>query len=113
MIIGNILKTGIRFTKWEIGNILLWYESMIVVVQSGQILIRERNLVSLRCDLITCLQITSFKTVSCINIWKCNFVEINEDDDETVQMIKELLDTRIRPTVQEDGGDIVFMVSEN
>lgn len=38
-------------------------------------------------------------------------VEINEDDDETVQMIKELLDTRIRPTVQEDGGDIVFMVS--
>uniref|UniRef100_A0A0A9XKZ0 NFU1 iron-sulfur cluster scaffold homolog, mitochondrial n=1 Tax=Lygus hesperus TaxID=30085 RepID=A0A0A9XKZ0_LYGHE len=35
--------------------------------------------------------------------------EINEDDDETVQMIKELLNTRIRPTVQEDGGDIVFM----
>lgn len=35
--------------------------------------------------------------------------QINEDDDETVQMIKELLDTRIRPTVQEDGGDIIFM----
>lgn len=35
--------------------------------------------------------------------------QINEDDDETVMMIKELLDTRIRPTVQEDGGDIVFM----
>lgn len=35
--------------------------------------------------------------------------EIAEDDDETVQMIKELLDTRIRPTVQEDGGDILFM----
>nr|CAD7448347.1 unnamed protein product [Timema bartmani] len=34
---------------------------------------------------------------------------INENDDETVQMIKELLDTRIRPTVQEDGGDIVFI----
>ncbi|XP_046554495.1 NFU1 iron-sulfur cluster scaffold homolog, mitochondrial-like [Haliotis rubra] len=31
------------------------------------------------------------------------------DDDETVLMIKELLDTRIRPTVQEDGGDIVYM----
>lgn len=37
------------------------------------------------------------------------FTEINEDDDETVMMIKELLDTRIRPTVQEDGGDIIFM----
>ncbi|XP_014246777.1 NFU1 iron-sulfur cluster scaffold homolog, mitochondrial-like isoform X2 [Cimex lectularius] len=35
--------------------------------------------------------------------------QINDDDDETVQMIKELLDTRIRPTVQEDGGDIVYM----
>jgi len=38
--------------------------------------------------------------------------EITDDDDETVQMIKELLDTRIRPTVQEDGGDIVFMVGK-
>lgn len=35
-----------------------------------------------------------------------------EEDSETVAMIKELLDTRIRPTVQEDGGDIVFVVCE-
>lgn len=35
--------------------------------------------------------------------------EINEDDSDTVAMIKELLDTRIRPTVQEDGGDIIYM----
>ena len=34
---------------------------------------------------------------------------INEDDSETVAMIKELLETRIRPAVQEDGGDIVFV----
>ncbi|CAL8081744.1 unnamed protein product [Calicophoron daubneyi] len=34
--------------------------------------------------------------------------KVNEDDDETVVMIKELLDTRIRPTVQEDGGDIIY-----
>jgi len=39
--------------------------------------------------------------------------QVNEDDDEIVQMIKELLDTRIRPTVQEDGGDIVFIGFEN
>ncbi|XP_064173481.1 NFU1 iron-sulfur cluster scaffold homolog, mitochondrial isoform X1 [Anguilla rostrata] len=31
-----------------------------------------------------------------------------EDEDEVVSMIKELLDTRIRPTVQEDGGDVIF-----
>ena len=30
----------------------------------------------------------------------------NEDDDEVVSMIKELLETRIRPAIQEDGGDI-------
>lgn len=35
--------------------------------------------------------------------------EVEDDDDEIVVMIKELLDTRIRPTVQEDGGDILFM----
>ncbi|KAL5018644.1 hypothetical protein ScPMuIL_004366 [Solemya velum] len=39
--------------------------------------------------------------------------EIHPDDNETVAMIKELLDTRIRPTVQEDGGDIVYMGFED
>lgn len=38
---------------------------------------------------------------------------ISPDDDETVMMIKELLETRIRPVVQEDGGDIVYMGFEN
>ena len=33
---------------------------------------------------------------------------ILDDDTEVVQMIKELLDMRIRPSVQEDGGDIKF-----
>lgn len=42
-----------------------------------------------------------------------SFLEIDENDSEIVQMIKELLDTRIRPTVQEDGGDIVFMGYED
>lgn len=36
---------------------------------------------------------------------------LNEEDRQTVELIKELLDTRIRPTVQEDGGDVVFVVS--
>jgi len=34
---------------------------------------------------------------------------IYDDDDEVVAMIKELLDTRIRPTVMDDGGDIKFI----
>ena len=46
-----------------------------------------------------------------VNLCKLHyFFELvpSEEDDDTVLMIKELLDTRIRPTVQEDGGDIIF-----
>jgi NFU1 iron-sulfur cluster scaffold homolog, mitochondrial len=32
----------------------------------------------------------------------------SDDDSEVVAMIKELLETRIRPAIQEDGGDIEF-----
>ncbi|XP_073960693.1 NFU1 iron-sulfur cluster scaffold homolog, mitochondrial-like [Choristoneura fumiferana] len=35
--------------------------------------------------------------------------QINEEDDETVRMIKEILDSKIRPRAQEDGGDAVFV----
>ncbi|KAI3809259.1 hypothetical protein L1987_25230 [Smallanthus sonchifolius] len=34
---------------------------------------------------------------------------IHEDDSEIVAMIKELLETRIRPSVQDDGGDIEYI----
>lgn len=35
-------------------------------------------------------------------------LEYDENDSEVVGMIKELLETRIRPAIQEDGGDIEF-----
>lgn len=34
---------------------------------------------------------------------------ILDTDSEVVVMIKELMETRVRPSVQEDGGDIFFM----
>ncbi len=37
----------------------------------------------------------------------------NQEDDELVIQIKELLDTRIRPAVAMDGGDIVFESFQN
>lgn len=40
-------------------------------------------------------------------------VKINEDDSETVTLIKELIFTRIRPAIQEDGGDIEFVSFED
>ena len=37
-----------------------------------------------------------------------NSEEYDEKDVEIVAMIKELLETRVRPAIQEDGGDIEF-----
>lgn len=37
----------------------------------------------------------------------------SEEDSEVVGMIKELLETRIRPSIQEDGGDIEYRGFEN
>lgn len=34
--------------------------------------------------------------------------ETGEEDDEVVGQIKELIDTRVRPAVAQDGGDIIF-----
>ncbi|PWY82887.1 hypothetical protein BO70DRAFT_31432 [Aspergillus heteromorphus CBS 117.55] len=40
-------------------------------------------------------------------------LSFDEEEDEVIGMIKELLDTRIRPAIQEDGGDIEFRGFEN
>ena len=34
---------------------------------------------------------------------------INDDDSECVQLIKEIIQSRVRPFVQEDGGDIQYI----
>ncbi len=39
--------------------------------------------------------------------------EGGEDDDELVTQIKELLETRVRPAVAQDGGDIIFQRYED
>ena len=36
-----------------------------------------------------------------------------EEDDEIVAQIKELLETRVRPAVAQDGGDIIFQSFED
>ena len=37
-----------------------------------------------------------------------NNLETNEEDSDIVKQIKELLDTRVRPAVAMDGGDIIY-----
>jgi Fe-S cluster biogenesis protein NfuA len=39
--------------------------------------------------------------------------ESEEEDDEIVAQIKELLETRVRPAVAQDGGDIIFQSFED
>lgn len=39
---------------------------------------------------------------------KSDSLAASDDDSEVVAMIKELIDTRIRPAIQDDGGDIEF-----
>ncbi len=38
---------------------------------------------------------------------------VSEEDSEVVAQIKELLDTRVRPAVAQDGGDIIFQGFED
>src|SRR3546814_804198 len=38
---------------------------------------------------------------------------VEVDDDELVTQIKDLLDTRVRPAVAQDGGDIIFQGFED
>lgn len=42
-----------------------------------------------------------------------NTLAANDEDDEVVAMIKELLETRVRPAIQEDGGDIDYRGFQN
>src|SRR3546814_19568940 len=38
---------------------------------------------------------------------------VEVDDDELVTQIKDLLDTRVRPAVAKDGGDIIFQIGRS
>jgi len=43
------------------------------------------------------------------NVEEPEDTKITEDDSESVAMIKEIIQTRVRPFVQEDGGDLRFV----
>jgi hypothetical protein len=42
-----------------------------------------------------------------------SFSAILDTDDDTVAMIKELLESRIKPMVQQDGGDVLYRGFDN
>ncbi|KAJ0549467.1 putative NIF system FeS cluster assembly, NifU, Fe-S cluster assembly domain superfamily [Helianthus annuus] len=61
---------------------------------------------------VLCILILSFVS-GILDIWlimlMARVLLESYDDSEIVAMIKELLETRIRPTVQDDGGDIEYI----
>ena len=46
--------------------------------------------------------------IDSLNQKKSEELNENQDDSDIVKQIKELLDTRVRPAVAMDGGDIVY-----
>ena len=44
---------------------------------------------------------------------KTHQIKFNDADKEVVQVISELIDTRIRPSIQQDGGDLEFVGYES
>lgn len=44
---------------------------------------------------------------------KSNFKEPKQEDNKAVKQIKDLLDSRVRPAVAMDGGDIIFQSYED
>ena len=47
-------------------------------------------------------------TIITVKINENNSLEKNDDDSDIVKQIKELLDSRVRPAVAMDGGDIIY-----
>ncbi len=47
-------------------------------------------------------------TIITVKMNENNSLEKNDDDSDIVKQIKELLDSRVRPAVAMDGGDIIY-----
>ena len=62
---------------------------------------------SLKSSILTAIMEHFSSGLPAVNI-EGEIVESNNEDTETVKQIKDLLDTRVRPAVAMDGGDISF-----
>lgn len=65
---------------------------------------------SLKLDILTTLveHLTSGEKIVCEESFTLQEHKHSEKDCEVIASIKDLLDTRVRPAVAQDGGDIVF-----
>lgn len=88
---------------------VMFGENFITIEKKGQY-----NWMLIKPEVFSILteSLTSGEAIFDENMKLSKDTEFDEDDDDVVSMIKELIFTRIRPAIQEDGGDIEFVKFE-
>ena len=110
-----------EFQKKDLNQIKNQFVKNILNFEGVELVLISKNFLSVKKDEKTSWDTLKPSIISSINdhfeknnepiILKNNvvFKEKDNDEDETVQKIKDVLETKVRPAVAKDGGDIQFI----
>ena len=110
-----------EFQKKDLGQIKNEFIKNILNFDGVELILISKNFMSVKKDDKTSWDTLKPSIISSINdhfeknkkpiILKNNIVlnEQDSDEDETIQKIKDVLETKVRPAVARDGGDIQFV----
>ena len=110
-----------EFKKKDLNQIKNEFVKNILNFEGVELVLISKNFMSVKKDEKTSWDTLKPSIISSINdhfeknkepiILKNNVVfnEKDNDEDETIQKIKDVLETKVRPAVAKDGGDIQFI----
>ena len=110
-----------EFKKKDLNQIKNEFVKNILNFEGVELVLISKNFMSVKKDEKTSWDTLKPSIISSINdhfeknkepiILKSNVVlnEKDNDEDETIQKIKDVLETKVRPAVAKDGGDIQFI----
>jgi len=110
-----------EFEKKDLNQIKNEFVKNILNFEGVELVLISKNFMSVKKDEKTSWDTLKPSIISSINdhfeknkepiILKSNVVlnEKDNDEDETIQKIKDVLETKVRPAVAKDGGDIQFI----
>ncbi len=110
-----------EFQKKDLNQIKNQFVKNILNFEGVELVLISKNFLSVKKNETTSWDTLKPSIISSINdhfeknnepiILKNNvvFKEKDNDEDETVQKIKDVLETKVRPAVAKDGGDIQFI----
>ena len=110
-----------EFKKKDLNQIKNEFVKNILNFEGVELVLISKNFMSVKKDEKTSWDTLKPSIISSINdhfeknkepiILKNNevFNEKDNDEDETIQKIKDVLETKVRPAVAKDGGDIQFI----